>query len=619
MAGLSRSARGRAGATAGLLVLLLAALAGAQTARPPFASLVEQVQAFFPKVGGEVVEVRGQQLTLSLGRRDGVQPGVELALYREGRELRHPKTGEVLGRTEEALGRVRVGQVFEAYSVAGLVEGSGAQPGDKVRVSAGKIRLTLVPLSSGVRDAQVEAAVQELTEELNQTGRFQVMAGDALALRLGQDGVAPEDAVEGKGLGAAAGRLGSENVLAVLFKRVQNRPFMEVRLFSDPAVPPLMKTALFVPSSVKPQPKGQFSADASNRPVPQAKPRSLLARLLGGELEAGSYSSGESSIPLREVARVSYPVLAMDVAMQPSDKIPRVAMSDGEKVYLYRIVDQKLEPEWTFNARSIGAVISLQLADLDGDGVLEVVANRWDSRAGLNSFILTAKGGAPRYLVEFVNDILYAVDAKGEGIKQTLWAQRVSGDTFFTEGHANEVAVRGGKLVVVKPLRVPAAFRATGAVMSNITGKDTRSLAFVDASGRLQIASEDQDFWRSSTLVGGGYSTVELMKPQGQTTRTYFFKMEPAPLAVDLDGDGIDEIVIPQNNVKEGLLAVVFKGPAGFRLQSISSGFEGGITAFGAFRTEDSAQPTLVAAVVRFTNIFKTSGESQIIMTIPQE
>jgi hypothetical protein len=77
--------------------------------------------------------------------------------------------------------------------------------------------------------------------------------------------------------------------------------------------------------------------------------------------------------------------------------------------------------------------------------------------------------------------------------------------------------------------------------------------------------------------------------------------------------------VVPQNLVKEGLLAIVFKGPAGYRLQSIDTRFEGGITALGAFKTDDAIQPTLVATVVRFNNFLNMSGETQIIMTMPQE
>jgi hypothetical protein len=101
--------------------------------------------------------------------------------------------------------------------------------------------------------------------------------------------------------------------------------------------------------------------------------------------------------------------------------------------------------------------------------------------------------------------------------------------------------------------------------------------------------------------------------------RSTFVKIEPTPLAVDLDGDGIDELLVPQNLVKEGLVAVVFKGPAGFRLQSVNTGFEGGITSLGAYKTEDASQPTVIASVVRFSNFLKTSGETQIIMTVPQE
>ena len=89
---------------------------------------------------------------------------------------------------------------------------------------------------------------------------------------------------------------------------------------------------------------------------------------------------------------------------------------------------------------------------------------------------------------------------------------------------------------------------------------------------------------------------------------------------MDLDGDGVDELIVPQNLVREGMLAVVFKGPAGFRLQSINSGFEGGITCLGAYKTEDSAQPTIMASVVRYNNVLlKAGGETQIIMTVPQD
>jgi hypothetical protein len=586
----------------------------------PLTVLVDQLLDLFPHVEGEVLEVQGKTLTLSAGRKDGVRSGLDLTLYREGREIKHPRTGQILGRTEQALGRVSIVEVQEAFSLGSLVQGGDVRPGDRFRVSAGKIKIVLLPLLGGVRENLVEAATHELVERLAASGRFQVTMGDVINVFLSEAGIKAEEFLEGKGVKEAAGRFKFEHLLAIHFKRVQKKPYMEVRFFSMPRLEPAVSTAFFVPPSIRPAARdGRFSASRRATDPPQAKQRSLLARLLGGELESGTYSSGQETIPLREVARFNFPVLAMDVAVSPKDRVPRMAVTNGETVYLYRVVNQKLESEWSLSVRSLGRVISLQLADLDGDGLLEVVGNRWHPQGGLNSFILTAKEGKPRFLIDSVPDLLFAVDLKGEGVKQTLWAQRYDSQKFFTQGQADQVSVKDGKLVVERPARVPDAFRAMGAAFSNITGKDTRALAFVDEHNRLQLAMEGEDIWRSSTSVGGGYLVVEQLLQVGRDTRSQFYKMEPAPVAVDLDGDGIEEIVIPQNLVQEGLIAVVFRGPAGFRLQSVNSGFEGGITGLGAFRTDENTQPTLVAAVARFKGMLRTAGETQIIMTVPEE
>src|SRR5262249_49633361 len=89
---------------------------GAGPAPTPITTLAAQVVALFPKVEGDVLKVEGDQATISVGQRDGVVAGVELMVYREGEELKHPKTGEVLGRTEKAVGRLTITDVAEAYS-----------------------------------------------------------------------------------------------------------------------------------------------------------------------------------------------------------------------------------------------------------------------------------------------------------------------------------------------------------------------------------------------------------------------------------------------------------------------------------------------------------------------
>jgi hypothetical protein len=443
--------------------------------------------------------------------------------------------------------------------------------------------------------------------------------GDRVGVWATEQGIKPEQLLEGRGLVEAAERFKLEHVLALHFSLVQKRPFVEARFLSLPSTNALMTSTAFVPPSVRTAPGQRFSSGGDRNPA-QPRQRSLLARILGGELEAGSYSTGEHSIPLREIGKFGFAVVAMDVAVAPKDQVPRVVLTDGDRIWLYRVVERAMEPEWTYDNRFTrpGRIMSVQLADLDGDGVLEVVANRYhaDPQILLTSFVIGVRGGKPVEIYSDSSQFLYAFDAEGGGLKKALWGQSFSADTFFRKGHAVRYALKGDKLVDEGPVRVPASFRATGATMARIAGKGqpARSLVFIDEQNRLRVSVESEESFRSSTPVGGGaYLKVELIKARTERGgRSEFYNFEPMPLAVDLDGDGVEEVIVAQNQL-DGHLAILFRGPAGYRMQTINSGFEGVITGLGAIHGENP--PTLIAAVVRFNNYFRTVGETQIIIT----
>jgi hypothetical protein len=615
---MSRATRGLALA---LIVLPLAVVTvAAQTSPSSLGVIVDQILGLFPKVDGDVVEVTDSTVTLSLGRKDGLVAGIELSVYREGRELRHPRTGALLGRTEQAVGRVLIEQVFEAYATGKVTQGTDVRAGDRARVSAGKIQLTVIPMVEGVKDAVAEAAVQELIDGLTRTGRFQIATGDSLAVTLLQQGLQRSEIVEGKGLAKLAERYKVENALIVHVKSVEKKPFMDVRLFALPGPSTLMTSGLFVPPSVRAGPKGgDFSASNQARANQTARPQlSLLARLLTGELDSGSYSTGEGSIPLKEIAKYPFVVTSLDVAMAPADKVVRMVITDGQKVYLYKIVERVLEPEWTWSADASAGVFAVQLADLDDDGVLEVVVNRYHPNPGirLKSTVLATRNGKPVPTGGDSSQILIAVDANGDGVKKTLWGQDFAQAGFYKKGQADRLVLRNNALVPDGKVALPSEFRATGATMSNIGGKDAlRSLAYVDEHNRIRVSVGTQEMWRSSSPVGGGVVKLPVETQVERGGRTYIYHAEPNPVAIDLDGDGIEEIVVVQNQVP-GRMAVVFKGPAGFRFQSVNSGFEGTITGLGAIPGDPT--PSLIVAVTRFYGLLTTAGETQIIMTIPE-
>src|SRR3989441_6686904 len=316
-----------------LLGIIAAANIGAQTSAPSAPStagpppvsigaLVDQTVALFPRVDAEVVEVRGRTVTLSVGRDSGIQPGVVLDVVREGREIRHPRTGQVLGNAEQSLGRAVITRVSDRFSIAEY-DGEPAQPGDRVR-TAGKAKLTLLTLTSqGVKSAGIEPMTNEIYEGLNRTGHFQLVFGEQIAAWLSQEKIAPDDFVQGKGVAEATQRFKADNLLVLHYKMVERKPFVDARVFVMGRPAPSLTTSFFVPASMKAAPTGRFSGSDRVAQNQERKPRSLLQRLLGWGNDTSAYSSAETSLSLKEMARLAYTVVSMDVAVAPADRIPR--------------------------------------------------------------------------------------------------------------------------------------------------------------------------------------------------------------------------------------------------------------------------------------------------------
>ena len=174
--------------------------------------VAEQLARRFPHLQGEVVDVQGEQLYLSLGARDQVLEGMRLNVYREGEALTSPTTGEVLGRLEEDLGTVTVTQVAETYAVASLTDPAGdatVQAGDKVRITAGRLSLGLLPVNDRTRGATQSAALFNAVQHgLDATGRFHVVPRARLTIWLLERGLSPADVLDPEFMSEAADAMG---------------------------------------------------------------------------------------------------------------------------------------------------------------------------------------------------------------------------------------------------------------------------------------------------------------------------------------------------------------------------------------------------------------------------
>ena len=83
---------------------------------------------------GKIASVDGGTLYINAGSDGGVKEGDEFTVYRVGKQIKDPDTGEVLGADEAKVGRVRVTAVKgPRLSTATAVSGSGFKAGDTVK------------------------------------------------------------------------------------------------------------------------------------------------------------------------------------------------------------------------------------------------------------------------------------------------------------------------------------------------------------------------------------------------------------------------------------------------------------------------------------------------------
>ncbi|MBI2915281.1 MAG: hypothetical protein HYY07_00305, partial [Elusimicrobia bacterium] len=81
-----------------------------------------------------VADVEGTTVYLDAGMESGLESGQKLQAFKLGREIRSPRTGIVIGRTEEKLGELVIDSFFgENGSKAFVKSGRSPSPGDLCR------------------------------------------------------------------------------------------------------------------------------------------------------------------------------------------------------------------------------------------------------------------------------------------------------------------------------------------------------------------------------------------------------------------------------------------------------------------------------------------------------
>ncbi len=477
--------------------------------------LATEIVSYFPKVQGAVKTVKGDRLTIALGTKDGLMPGVELTLWRDGKEIVHPVTGAVIGRVEEQVGSAEVLSLSETSSTAVMKDRMlDPKPGDKARITPKKINLAILPVR-----ADHPEVIRGLTERLNELGRFTLLDGEKAAAFL-------------------KGKDQRDNSLVREMSKAFNLDVIAaVGIYPSEGGKILVTTRLFYADEARPLDTIVAMIDLSSKKDAFGEVKPYFAPM---KVEKGS------------IAELPFEAQLFATADLDGNGGLEYVFSDGARIHIYRQSAAGWHEEWAEPAVSGGEEIqhiNLDVADINGNGVPEIFVT--EMRNGeVKSYVVEFHGGLYQRIAE-VPGFLRVVNYPGMG--RILIGQDYNPKSFYT-GPPRRYEWSDGKYVLGREVSLPDGIGLYGFVFANV-GEASPLLVALSEKDRVVVYSKDTPVWKSEetyptvgiTVTKPVTDVVAVTQSVVESEKERQVRIMGRVLALDVNGDGKDEIVLVKN------------------------------------------------------------------------
>ncbi len=493
-----------------------AAAAGSPLGMREFTSVDElaaSIQSHFPKVQGEIKDVRGDEVTFTLGSRDGLQKGALLTVWRDGKEILHPVTNMVIGRMEDQVGSLEVTGVGDKTSTGVLVKKiTDPKPGDKARITPKKISMALVPL----RPDHAEI-IQKLGAKLREGSRFTLLDIDKTAAFIG------DKKERDRALISEMGRV---------FK-------LDVAVTIDivPADDKYVVTA------------GIFYAD-------EGRPFDTIVAMLDLRTRRDALGEVKPFFAPAPEEQGGIPDLTVDArlfAIADFDGTGglQYVFSDGIRLHVFKQGLSGWREIWTETV-SYGPSemhhINLDIADINGNGTPEIFITAM-LNGKIVSYVVECRDGVYRRIADLPGFLRVVVFPRTGSI---LLGQAYDPASFFG-GKPKQYVWADGKYTAGAEFVLPRGLGLYGFVIAEL-GEQHPLLVALDEKEQLVVYSNNAPVWRSEEkfpsfgiVVARPLAGIDQMFSSG-TTEAEKVRVRGRVLALDLNGDGKDEILLPRNS-----------------------------------------------------------------------
>ncbi|RMF94301.1 MAG: hypothetical protein D6736_00255 [Nitrospinota bacterium] len=536
--------------------------------RVGLARIVERLKDFFPPVEGVVVTLQGKQVYLDLGAAKGIRPGMELSVFREGSEFRHPLTGQVLGRLEEDIGIVKVVEVRERYSVAeimSLEKGQEIRVGDKCRITGGPIRLGLLPiLNLSPIGFNQDIFITFLLDQLRATRRFDVADPNQTTVWLLERHIELQDLTQPAGIDRLKADFPVDYLLFLPVEQLEGRLVLHAKLISIKVgdVHELTSVIIQDPSQLQQSPfqqplVGTSGPSSSIWELRSQQPIWSVNRPFGGPVDA-----------IRRSQRLKRRLRGMAIGDVMGKGENLIVLIEQTRLSIHRWDGQQLKQVWDNGSQSSRDYLAVDVGDVNGNGIAEIfVTNMFFGT--LSSFVLEYNGKTFQPIWEHVNRF-FRVMPGAPGNPPLLLTQRLSSSPespFLSP--ISLYGWQGDRYARIADLNLPKGTSVYEVAIPPSKEKDA-PLVLVTPAGKLRLWKDGQSLWESNAFYTAPAVQFIYQREKARDTVTPsriesegFIRHRILFLA---GGDGETELLVTRPHSPGGFVGGYFGSASSFRI-----------------------------------------------------